>query len=146
CTGSVAPLARDCTSINDNNCDGLPDNTLDTTCACTIGVVSACLPHVGLDGVGICHAGQALCIAGPGNSSSVLGACSGSVGPLAADSCTVAGDDSNCNGTVNDTCECIVSTSCPNPSAARCSAGACVACTANSDCAHIPGAGVCNVG
>lgn len=146
CTGSVGPAARNCTSALDNNCDGAPDNTLDATCACTIGVVSACLPHVGLDGFGICHAGQALCIAGLNNASSALGVCSGSVGPLLADSCTVAGDDSNCNGIVNDACQCIVSTSCTDPASARCSAGVCVACASNTDCTHIPGAGVCSAG
>src|SRR6185295_13186425 len=98
------------------------------------------------DGVGICRAGQALCIAGPNNSSSALGACSGSVGPLVADSCTVAGDDSNCNGIANDGCECVVSSSCSSASAARCSAGKCVACASNTDCAHLAGLGVCSAG
>jgi hypothetical protein len=144
CLGSVGPVARDCTSPKDNDCNGTPDNTLDTICACTIGVVSNCLTHPGLDNVGICRAGQALCIAGPGNSSSSLGTCSGSVGPLPADSCTVAGDDSNCNGTMNDACECIVNTSCTDPGNSRCSAGKCLGCTSNAECTHIPGFPVCN--
>jgi hypothetical protein len=145
CIGSVGPAPRNCTLATDNDCNGLPDNTLDLVCACTIGVVSACQTHV-QDGFGICHAGQALCIAGANNSSSALGACSGSVGPLVADSCTVAGDDSNCNGIANDSCECVVSSSCSSASAARCSAGKCVACTSNTDCAHFAGLGVCSAG
>jgi hypothetical protein len=145
CSGSVGPKARDCTSTADNDCNGIADNTLDTVCTCAIGTISACGTHPG-DGKGICHAGQALCIAGANNSSSTLGACSGSVGPLPADSGTVAGDDSNCDGVLNGGCECVVSTSCTSPIAARCSAGKCVTCSTSADCTHIPGLGVCSAG
>jgi len=145
CAGSVAPKARDCTSPADNDCNGVVDSTIDAVCACAIGTVTPCETHPG-DGKGICHAGQALCIAGAGNASSSLAACSGSVGPLAADSCTVAGDDSNCDGVLNGGCECVVSTSCTSPAAARCSAGKCLACSTNADCTHIPGLGVCSAG
>jgi len=148
CLGSVAPAPRNCLLTTDNDCNGLPDSTPDAICTCTIGtVVTGCLPHPGNDGFGSCHAGQALCIAGPNNSSSSLGACSGSVGPLAADSCTVALDDSNCNGTVNDGCQCVVSNDrCTSASASRCSLGVCLACASNADCSHIPGLGVCSAG
>jgi hypothetical protein len=146
CTGSVGPKARDCTSPLDNDCNGALDNIIDTVCTCVIGTSVSCGAHPG-DGKGICHAGLAVCGPGPsGNSSSVLGACTGSVGPLAADSCTVPGDDSNCDGVANGGCECVVSTSCPSPAAARCSAGKCVACTTSADCTHIAGLGVCSAG
>jgi hypothetical protein len=146
CVGANGASARNCTSTLDNDCNGIVDNTIDAVCACVIGQVTACGAHPGLDGKGICHAGQALCIAGANNATSSIGACSGSVGPLAADSCTVAADDSNCNGIVNDTCECVISASCSSPAAARCSAGACVGCTSNADCTHISGLGVCSAG
>jgi hypothetical protein len=145
CLGSVGPSARDCNSPLDNDCNGVVDSTIDTVCTCVIGTTAACGTHPG-DGKGICHPGQALCIAGANNSSSTLAACTGSVGPLLADSCTVAGDDSNCDGTLNGGCECVVSTSCPSPAASRCSAGKCVACSTNADCTHIPGLGVCSAG
>lgn len=147
CTGSQGPKARDCTSALDNDCNGALDNVIDTVCACVIGTISACLTHPGKDNIGICRAGQAVCAPGPsGNSSSVLGACTGSVAPLAADSCTVPGDDSNCDGVANGGCECVVSTSCPSAAASRCSAGKCVACTTSADCTHIAGLGVCSAG
>jgi hypothetical protein len=146
CAGSVGPTARNCASLLDNDCDGLADNTTDTTCACAIGAEVACSAHTGLDGVGICKAGRALCIAGPSNSSSSLGACTGAVGPLAADSCTVQGDDSTCNGIANEGCQCIISASCPDATASRCTAGRCVACAAAADCAHIAGRSICSAG
>ncbi len=34
CTGAVGPAARDCNSANDNDCDGLPDSTIDAVCEC----------------------------------------------------------------------------------------------------------------
>lgn len=146
CVGSVGPSARNCASALDNDCNGLPDSTLDAVCACTIGLEVACNTHPGLDGFGICRAGRALCIAGLNNASASLGVCTGSVGPLAADSCTVQGDDSNCNGIANEGCECIISASCTSATASRCAAGRCVACTAAADCAHIPGRAICAAG
>jgi hypothetical protein len=145
CKNSQGPLARNCNSPLDNDCNGTVDSTIDTVCTCAIGTSLACGAHPG-DGKGICHPGLALCIAGANNSSSTLAACTGSVGPLAADSCTVAGDDSNCDGVLNGGCECVVSTSCPSPTASRCSVGKCVACSTNADCTHIPGLAVCSAG
>ena len=149
CTGAVGPASRDCTSTADNNCDGRADNTIDTVCACAIGSVSACQTHPGLDGVGRCRAGQQLCVAGPNNSTAAYAACSGSVGPLTADSCTVRGDDSNCNGVPNEGCECVTgdnSDCADTPATAVCRAGLCVACSVNADCSLVTGRGICSVG
>jgi Cys-rich repeat protein len=151
CGGAVGPSGRVCSSSADNNCDGRADNVVDTTCACTIGGVQLCQQHLGLDGVGRCRAGQQLCVAGPNNSSSAFGACSGSVGPLGADSCTVLGDDSNCDGVPNGGCACVAgqgNAACAGSAAAsRCDAtGACVPCAASADCSLVSGLPVCNAG
>src|SRR5690606_29637208 len=132
CEGAVMPRARSCASSADNDCDGSPDNTIDDTCTCVVGTTEPCggdpLPH----GIGRCRAGQQVCVAGPGNTSSAYTACQGSVPPLPADSCTVRGDDSNCNGAANDGCACVAGAGnepCDSPTASRCDAtGACVAC------------------
>lgn len=151
CTGAVGPAARSCNSSADNDCDGSADNTIDATCACSIGATQLCQQHVGLDGVGRCRAGQQLCVAGPNNATSAFGVCSGSVGPLAADSCTVLGDDANCDGTPNGGCACVAGQGngpcASRPNASRCDAtGACVACTVNADCSLVAGLPACSGG
>jgi len=149
CTGAVGPATRDCTSAIDNNCDGRPDNTIDAVCACVIGTVQACQTHPGLDNIGRCRAGQQLCVAGTSNSSAAFAACAGAVGPAAADSCAALGDDANCNGLENEGCACVVAegnVGCTDPAASVCSAGACVPCRANADCALITGRLRCSSG
>jgi Cys-rich repeat protein len=150
CVGAVAPSTRNCTSAADNNCDGKADNEIDTTCACTVGSVVDCETHPGLDNIGRCRAGRQVCVAGENNATSSYTACEGSVGPLAADSCTIPGDDSNCDGTVNGGCACVAGAGnepCDSPTASRCDAtGACVACVANGDCSHLTGLAACNAG
>lgn len=37
CTGSQGPIARDCRSAQDSDCDGRPDNTIDGVCECIPG-------------------------------------------------------------------------------------------------------------
>ena len=107
CSGAVLPGPRNCASAEDNDCDGRPDNTLDDVCRCTIGAVEPCDPHPGLDGRGPCRAGSRTCIAGEGNLASDWNTCTGSVAPGTADSCTLVGDDGNCNGIPNEGCTCI---------------------------------------
>jgi len=103
CTGAVYAKARDCTSAADNDCDGQPDNTTDAVCQCgPIGSTRACGTHA-QDGIGACKAGSQTCAAGAGNATAAWGACAGSVGPAASDTCQ-AGDDSNCNGVKNEGC------------------------------------------
>lgn len=99
CAGAVPPAPRDCRSSADNDCDGVPDSQLDTVCQCIPGAVEVCDAHAGLDGNGICRAGQRTCIASAGSLSSAWGACLGSVGP-ATRSCTSAADN-DCNGSVD---------------------------------------------
>jgi hypothetical protein len=106
CVGAVNKSTRDCTSTMDNDCDGRPDNTIDTICQCASGGSQACNTHPGLDGKGICKAGSQSCVVAADKMSSAWSACTGSVGPAAADTC-VQGNDDNCTGTPNEGCLCI---------------------------------------
>jgi alpha-tubulin suppressor-like RCC1 family protein len=107
CQGAVFPQRRDCSSGQDNDCDGRPDNTVDSVCTCVVGDSQICGEHPGRDGNGSCQAGRATCVVGASNATSLFGACQGSVGPAGLDSCSVRGDDSNCDGTPNTGCECL---------------------------------------
>ncbi len=51
---------------------------------------------------GSCHAGQQTCQA-----NAAWSACTGAVAPAAADDCSVAGNDANCDGTANGGCNCV---------------------------------------
>jgi hypothetical protein len=107
CQGAVFPAARDCRSSADNDCDGSPDNTVSGTCLCSANTVRACNQHPGQDGNGMCVAGEQTCDVSANGSSSFWSTCSGDVGPKPADSCSVLGDDGNCDGTANDSCDCL---------------------------------------
>jgi hypothetical protein len=98
---------RDCTSDADNDCDGQPDNVLDDVCVCVPESVEPCGEHPGLDGRGQCRAGSRTCILGEGYLTSDWGACDGSVGPGDQDSCSIVGDDTDCDGTNNGGCPCV---------------------------------------
>lgn len=105
CVGDVFPAARNCRSQQDNDCDGRADNTLDNVCTCAIGQTQVCDEHPGQDGNGRCRAGQRRCEAGPGNGSSALGACTGSVGPLPRD--CESSQDNDCDGRPDDTIDAV---------------------------------------
>jgi len=111
--GGFICTPRDCTSAADNDCNGKPDNTVDTTCQCTVGRPQACDVHAGLDGHGPCKAGTQTCVASADKSSSAWGPCTGAVGPATADSCNTAGDDANCNDRPNEGCTCVNGTTQP---------------------------------
>jgi len=107
CLGATMPAPRDCTSPDDNDCDGEPDDTIDGTCECAIGTSGDCEEHPSYDGFGICRPGTQPCLAGPDNTSSSYGECTGSVGPEPSESCTADGLDENCNDEVNEGCSCV---------------------------------------
>lgn len=100
---------RDCASALDNDCDGQADNRIDDVCRCIPGTVEACNEHPGFDGLGRCVAGTRTCVAttDAGSTASDWSDCVGAVGPGAADTCSVAGDDTNCNGLPNEGCTCV---------------------------------------
>lgn len=144
CQGAVFPAPRNCASPMDNDCDGRPDNTVDAVCTCVIGDTQVCGEHPGQDGVGRCVAGERRCEVGAGNATSRFGACTGSIGPAAQDSCTVPNDDSNCDGFPNAGCACIAgqgNAPCSGDAAnSRCNAqGQCGPCQTNADCSLLSG-------
>jgi hypothetical protein len=107
-TSACVPTGpRDCTSSVDNDCDGQPDNVLDDICVCVPESIEPCEEHPGLDGRGQCRAGTRTCILNEGSLSSDWGECEGSVGPGEQDSCSVAGDDTDCDGINNGGCPCV---------------------------------------
>lgn len=91
CEGAIFSATRNCESVDDNDCNGEPDNTVDNVCTCVPGSVKPCDEHVDLDGRGPCRAGERVCISSDDRARSTCGACEGSVGPADADSCTVGG-------------------------------------------------------
>jgi hypothetical protein len=107
CEGAVLPAARDCSSALDNDCDGLPDNSVDDTCRCVAETREPCGTHPGFDGHGLCVAGVRSCILSADKLSSDWGECVGSVAPGRQDSCSVHGDDTDCDGTPNSGCTCV---------------------------------------
>lgn len=107
CIGAVFPATRICGAPEDRDCDGLPDDSVDAVCECVPGTAEPCETHPGFDNIGICKAGQRVCVAAADGQSSRWGECVGSVGPAALDSCTVRGDDSNCDAIPNTDCPCI---------------------------------------
>lgn len=110
CVGAVLAAARDCTSLEDNDCDGQPDNTLDDVCRCPENGTQPCDEHPGLDGIGSCRAGVQTCLLAADNTTSDWGECTGSIAPAPADSCDVQSDDANCDGTPNGGCNCVEGT------------------------------------
>lgn len=145
CIGAVGAAPRDCTSPDDNDCDGRSDNTIDSVCRCAIGTSQACGTHP-QDGVGACRAGQQSCVAGPNNSSSTLSpTCTGSVGPGPRNCSSNA--DNDCDGapdnTIDNVCQCNPAEGnelCNDPNNSRCNAqGQCVPCQVDSDCSLIVG-------
>jgi hypothetical protein len=109
CAGAVGPAARDCGSANDNDCDGTPDNTVDTLCTCALGTTRACFayPPPAKAGFGPCTEGSQSCVADTTGKGSVWGACAGGTGPQGPDSCSVQDNDNNCDGQKNSGCPCV---------------------------------------
>jgi hypothetical protein len=108
CAGAIYPGTRNCLSADDNDCDGQPDDTLDTTCQCEAGTTAPCDTHPE-DGVGVCRAGTLTCRAEGNGSSTRYGACAGAIGP-GPELCFEDGRDEDCDGTVNEAvvCEAVV--------------------------------------
>lgn len=98
---------RDCNSELDNDCDGQPDNVVDDVCVCALGTSDACDEHPGRDGNGVCRGGLRTCVVATDGRTPSWSACEGSVGPHGPDSCTVRGDDADCDGIPNSGCPCV---------------------------------------
>lgn len=92
CVGEVTPKPEDCTTPEDDDCDGTA-NQPSAGCVCTPGAMQPCYDGPsGTQGVGICTAGSQSCDA----SGKSWGACQGEVLPQKED-CTNNLDD-DCDG------------------------------------------------
>jgi hypothetical protein len=109
-SATCQPKARDCTSTQDNNCNGIPDNQETTYCACPVGQKRDCRDQY--DGIGICKKGSQTCEASTDKTTSSWSECSGFVAP-GTEVCDAAGEDENCDGRSNEGCECVNGTSIP---------------------------------
>ncbi len=142
CVGAVAPASRDCSSSNDLDCDGKPD---DQECACELGPPAAtqsCFDFAApaKAGNGACTAGVQMCQPADGGVQTSWGACVGEIGPAGKDTCDV-GNDNDCDGTPNSGCACIngnsqgcltSANSCPGTQ--TCGAGQWGTCTSTGAC------------
>lgn len=138
-TTTCQPKARDCTSSLDNNCNGTPDNQETSYCGCPVGNARACQEHPGYDGKGICKAGSQTCAAGSDNTTSSWdAACTDAVGP-STEACEADMKDEDCDGQVNEGCECVNGTQvpCECGPATTCANGKKGACSPVMNCAKI---------
>ena len=116
CVGVVAAKTRNCTSQDDNDCNGVADNPECTGCQkgdtteAKIGDTESCFPFpLPAKPVGPCKSGLKTCQATADKKSLEWSSCGGAVGPTTAkDSCLTATSDDNCNGTPIEDCPCTV--------------------------------------
>ena len=114
CVGATGPSARDCTSTNDNDCNGVPDASeckgctkADTTEG-KLGDAVSCFDFPPpAQPVGPCSAGTKTCKASADKKSLVWGSCVGAVGPTATKDTCGGTSDENCNGVPHDECPCV---------------------------------------
>jgi len=100
CTGDVRPATEVCDS-RDNDCNGVADEG----CSCTPRTTRSCYAGpTATAGVGLCRSGVQTCALSSDGTMSSWGTCSGSAVP-GTELCNGADDD--CDGVVDDGCECI---------------------------------------
>jgi hypothetical protein len=98
CVGEVLPLAEDCNTASDDNCNGVSNET-EAGCMCTPGTLASCYEGpAGTQNVGSCVGGQRLCLA----DGATQGICIGQVLPRIEECGTPQDDD--CDGDVNSGC------------------------------------------
>jgi hypothetical protein len=98
CVQSVNAKPRDCTSGNDNDCNGEADNLETTFCQCAL--INSPRPcSTGL--YGICMAGTQACVVAADKTTSAWGACT-QVKPKGTETCANPGTDDDCDGVVDN--------------------------------------------
>lgn len=96
CDGEVLPTTEDCTTLDDDDCDG-EANEEDAGCVCDPATTQSCYTGAPFtEGVGACLSGLATCVA----DGSGWGDCVGEVLP-AVETCETAEDD-DCDGMINE--------------------------------------------
>jgi hypothetical protein len=102
CVGDQTPLAKNCNSSQDNDCNGMPDAT-ETECIgngqCQPGATQNCYTGpASTDGVGACHGGTQIC-----DSNGNWGACLGETLPGSETTALVCADglDNDCDGWID---------------------------------------------
>ncbi len=99
------PSTEVCNGVDD---DG--DGRVDEGCGCSVGVEQSCYPGpAALAGVGVCLLGRQTCL-DTGTEFGAWGACTGAE-PPAGEACN--GLDDNCDGVVDDGCDCAAGTTRP---------------------------------
>lgn len=91
CVGGTGPVARNCESSADNDCDGKVDST---QCACAIGTDQACTTKV----PGLCSTGKRTCKVSDDKTTAAYGACEQTTLPAAL---ACDGKDHDCNGVID---------------------------------------------
>jgi hypothetical protein len=97
-TCGAAKGPRDCTSSNDNDCNGKPDDTETTFCQCSLNSSPrAC--STGLSG--ICMAGTQVCVVSTDKTTSAWGACT-QLKAKGTETCANPGTDDDCDGVLDN--------------------------------------------
>jgi hypothetical protein len=120
CVGAIGRQQRDCSSPLDADCDGRPDDTLDSTCQCVVtGEPEPCAdsPYPAL---GICRPTTRLCRSSAGRTSSYWEECQGGVAPQVRDCSSHV--DNDCDGTPDDQSD---SCACAPGASEPCGEGSC---------------------
>ncbi|HXJ18711.1 MAG TPA: hypothetical protein VMT03_00650 [Polyangia bacterium] len=98
CVQTVAKGARDCTSNNDNDCNGQPDDTETTFCQCSpSNSPRSC--STGLSG--ICMAGSQACVVASDKTTSAWGTCT-QIKAKGTETCANPGTDDDCDGVLDN--------------------------------------------
>ena len=112
CTGATEPKAEVCDEQSlDENCDG----THNEGCTCIDGSTQPCGKNTGL-----CRAGAQTCEGGKWSTT-----CKGAVDPMLAEVCDQPMVDENCDGRMNEGCDCVtgVSEDCMSAALGPCKPG-----------------------
>jgi hypothetical protein len=91
CVGQVLPKTEDCSTPDDEDCDGAAFNPLDSDCACAPGATTDC----DTGAMGICGQGKHTCNA----DGKTFGTCDGAPSPT-FDNCLTPNVDEDCDGKV----------------------------------------------